>query len=405
MSKKMQTGEQGKREMYYGNIPSEVVKELTPEIRRQYFLWDEMFKRQIELYPARLFPVVKEIFGKEYPDGTEVTMRSTEYVVDKVYGQGEKRIESIRSDLLVQIGSRDLYHMECQMKCDGHMAVRMLEYDMNIALREADVDRDGSKVRFPQSAILYLDSGENTPDVETCTIVFQDGTEYEYRIPVLKVQRYTPEMAGEKGLCLLLPFFPIRFRRRFEAVMKKAKDPVRAAQARKEMEALKKDLTKFIGKCIIIIKREEENGTLSGRAGADIVELMGKACDHLYGKEPELLKVVHEVMEPAIKLLSERMDEKIAEYQRALKLLSEEKYEKIEELAAQKKEFELYSEKMDEKIAEQEKEFKLYSEQLICNCIRQYKEEGRTKEQVESVLQKIFSIALVDAKEKIERYW
>lgn len=99
------------------------------------------------------------------------------------------------------------------------------------------------------------------------------------------------------------------------------------------------------------------------------------------------------------------MDEKIAEYQRGLKLLSEEKYEKIEELAAQKKEFELYSEKMDEKIAEQEKEFKLYSEQLICNCIRQYKEEGRMKEQVESLLQKIFSIALVEAREKIERYW
>ncbi len=168
---------------------------------------------------------------------------------------------------------------------------------------------------------------------------------------------------------------------------------------------VKNDLTKFIGKCIIIIKREEENGTLSGRAGADIVEIMGKACDHLYGKEPELLKEVHEVMEPAIKLLSERMDEKIAEYQRGLKLLSEEKYEKIEELAAQKKEFELYSEKMDEKIAEQEKEFKLYSEQLICNCIRQYKEEGRMKEQVESLLQKIFSIALVEAREKIERYW
>lgn len=85
-----------------------------------------------------------------------------------------------------------------------------------------------------------------------------------------------------------------------------------------EMEALKKDLTKFIGKCIIIIKREEENGTLSGRAGADIVELMGKACGHLYGKEPELLKEVHEVMEPAIKLLSERMDEKIAEQQENL---------------------------------------------------------------------------------------
>ena len=195
-------------------------------------------------------------------------------VVDKVHEQGERRIESIRSDLLVQIGNKDLYHMECQMKRDGHMAVRMLEYDANIALREAE--GDGKKIRFPQSAILYLDGAENIPDMETCTIIFQDGTEYEYQIPVMKVQGYTPEMACEKGLCILLPFLPIRFRRRFEAILKKKENPVKEKDAYGEMETLKKDLTKFIGECIMIIKREEENGTLSNRVVRISWSLWGK---------------------------------------------------------------------------------------------------------------------------------
>ncbi len=60
---------------YHHQIPGKVLEEMTPDMKRQYFLWDEMLKRQIELY-----------------------------------------------------------HMECQMKPGGNIAVRMLEYDMNIAL-------------------------------------------------------------------------------------------------------------------------------------------------------------------------------------------------------------------------------------------------------------------------------
>lgn len=33
-----------------------VLKKLTPEVRRQYFIWDEILKRQIEKYPVLLFP-------------------------------------------------------------------------------------------------------------------------------------------------------------------------------------------------------------------------------------------------------------------------------------------------------------------------------------------------------------
>ena len=101
---------------------------------------------------------------------------------DIVYEYGEKRIESVRSDLLIQVGSKDIYHMECQMKQGGDIAIRMLEYDMNIAsvhgLEWAEIAQAGNvykhRLKFPKSAILYLDK-QKTPDAESCVIVFRDS--------------------------------------------------------------------------------------------------------------------------------------------------------------------------------------------------------------------------------------
>lgn len=39
----------------------------------------------------------------------------------------------IHADILLKVG-RDLYHFECQMEKDRGMVLRMLEYDMNIAI-------------------------------------------------------------------------------------------------------------------------------------------------------------------------------------------------------------------------------------------------------------------------------
>ena len=218
MEKEKQTSNQNNGETYHGTIPKEVIKDMSPEVRIQYFFWDELLKRQIQLHPGMFPPLVKEIFGKEYPAGTSITILSTEYIVDRPYGCEEKRIESIRSDLMIQIGSRDIYHMECQMKQGGDIAVRMLEYDINAALVHSleqvenfqKIHNTGSRpykyqLRLPKSAILYVDSTKWTPGQESCTIVFPDGTEYEYNVPVLKVQAYTPERMAEKGLNILFP--------------------------------------------------------------------------------------------------------------------------------------------------------------------------------------------------------
>lgn len=139
------------------------------------------------------------------------------------------------------------------------------------------------------------------------------------------------------------------------------------------MEALKKELTKLVADCIIIINRKEENGTLSNMAGADIVELMGKTCDYLFSKEPELLREVHEIMEPTIKLFSEELKEQ------------------------KDTEFKLFSEKLNE---QNDKELN----QHIQNCILQCKSEEKNKLQTEQILQKIFSLSSKAVKEILENF-
>ncbi len=413
MKKEKQTAPPNEESKYYDEIPPEILENMTSEVKRQYFLWDEMLKRQIQLYPEMLLPLIKEIFRKEYPVETNIKMLSTEYVVSKVYEYGEKRIESVRSDLLIQVGSKDMYHMECQMKQGGDIAIRMLEYDMNIALAHGlewvELAQAGNtykhRLKFPKSAILYLDNTKNTPDAESCIIVFPDETEYEYRIPILKIQKYTPAMIEEKNLNILLPFLPIRFKRKFESILKARDNPIQFEKALEKMEVLKKDLTKLVADCIIIINREEENGTLSNSTGTDIVELMGKTCDYLFSKEPELLREVHEIMEPAIKLFSEELrEQKDAEFRLFSEKLTEQK----------DAEFKLVQETLEKQIAKQQDEIDQKNMQLIQkdkqlnqhirNCILQCKADGKTKLQTEQMLQMIFSLDSKAAGEILENF-
>lgn len=60
--------------------------------------------------------------------------------------------------------------------------------------------------------ILYWGNAEQE---EVCFIRFADDTTHSYRIPVVKVQGYMPQMIEEKQLTILIPFFPIHFRRYF----------------------------------------------------------------------------------------------------------------------------------------------------------------------------------------------
>ena len=66
-------------------------------------------------------------------------------------------------------------------------------------------------MEFPRSCVIYLRSTKNTPDVEEVELLLPDGQVCVYRVPTVKVERYTKDSIFEKNLLLLLPFYVMRY--------------------------------------------------------------------------------------------------------------------------------------------------------------------------------------------------
>lgn len=366
--------------MFQDSLPKEIVKELTPEVRRQYFLWDEIMKREIELYPRLILPMVKEIFHREYPEDRRVVLLSTEYTVSRIHEKGEKLLHAIRSDLLMKIES-DLYHFECQIEKDGKMVFRMLEYDVHIALTHGKMmyknksSRSEFAVSFPKSAVLYLGNIENVPEYENCTLYFPDGTEHLYKVPVMRVQGYSPEEIEEKHLNILIPFLLIRFQ-----------EKIKKASEKNEKSSLKRDLTEFILKCTAVLNNEKERGVLSENIRKDVGEFLWKACGYLLEEDTELYREVSAEVEPAIKLSREIIGE-----------LEED----IQKLQDSNQELQDSNQELQDSNQELHQELENGCRRLIAISQR----DGKSKKETRALLMAVFALSEKEADEKMKTYW
>lgn len=143
-------------------------------------------------------------------------------------------------------------------------------------------------------------------------------------------------------------------------------------------------MTEFIRKCIIIIDREKENGTLTDTAGKDIVEFLSITCSHLLKNEPELSEEVQKIMKPTIKLTREILGEEISELKNLVKLEREKAAEEIE--------------LEREKVAEEQ-------ERCIKKSVMRNQQNGQTRQEVKEYIQDIFSLSEEKAEEKMKQYW
>mgnify|MGYP007003808970 FL=1 len=335
---------------YYGNIPNEILEEMTPEIIEQYYLWDEVAKKEVERYPWLILPLIREVFHKIYPPNVRIRLLATEYVVKRIHKGSGSTLNSIFADIAVQIGDGDIYHLECQMNKDHEMVLRMLEYDIHIGLVYG-IGNYGKRtfpgmrheLVMPRSVILYLDHAKVIPAEEICLIRFADGTTHEYRVPVMGVQSYTTEMIEKKHLNILIPFLPIRFRRNLKGK--------KNGEMMSVLGMVRKDLTELVRECMMIIEREKRNGTLTEDAGKEIIELMDITCSHLLRNEPELKREVQGIMRPIVMTYTERFDEAVK---------------------------------------------RLITKEYVA---------GRSRKEVKTSIRDIFSLDEKEAEEKMEKYW
>lgn len=292
-------------------------------------LWDEIMKKETFLMPEQLFPLIKEIHKKTYPKGTEIYPLATEFSVERAE---TKEITSIRADITVIVAKKDIYHLECQMSNDGTMVLRMFEYDVQLALSYIQESKGGMELKFPYSAVLYLQDNGNIPEKLTCRIKFQDGGIYEYKVPVVKVQDYTLEEIKEKHLCVLIPFLPLRFRKTLKMLRQQGETEV------------KEELTSFYQQIILLLEEEVRAGYLSNTNRNTIISLLSKSMIRVFYRNEELLKEVVAMTEPILELEFEKYEKVIAAQEKRLQekercLQENEKHlqEKEKHLQAQKK--------------------------------------------------------------------
>ena len=76
------------------------------------------------------------------------------------------------------------YHVECESSLpDGKIAIRLFEYDAQIALDEGVVTEETLTVTFPNTAVLYLRTFKKTPDKMKYVIITPGGT-VQYDVPI-----------------------------------------------------------------------------------------------------------------------------------------------------------------------------------------------------------------------------
>ena len=198
---------------------------------------------------------------------------------------------------------KEVYHFECHLSHDGTMVLRMFEYDVHVALNyptstpSSDSGASQISLTFPRSAVLYLQDTQNTPDYLQCQIHFQDGGAYTYKVPVLKIQAYSLAEIEKKHLNVLIPFLPLRFRK---------KSTKNADTGKISFHLSKEELTSFYQELILILDREVKSGQLTEHNCSTILSLLRKSMIRVFYQDEILIKEVVKMTEPILELEIEK---------------------------------------------------------------------------------------------------
>ncbi len=258
-------------------------------------LWDEILKAIVDAMPEQLFPLFKEVYGKEYPKGTPITLLATEY---STYQKNPNAPPSSRlTDITLLVNNTDYYHLECQMENEREMVIRMIAYDLHVAMKYTVFDEQKSDelvMYFPRSAVIYPSKNQHLPEVLRCHIIFQDGSEHIYQIPTVRIQSYSLREIREKHLNIFIPYVLLRLRPKLNP---KRKHPL-----------TKKELTDLVNEAILVLKDELCNGYLTEQEYNDYINLFRFAADKIFENEKhsEFRKEVDRMTKPLIELPSVR---------------------------------------------------------------------------------------------------
>ena len=246
-------------------------------------IFDDVFRTMIEKMPYLAVPLINEVFHTSYPQDVPIIQLRNEHQQEN----GE-----IITDSCLKIGNK-LYHIECQSTDDTTMAIRMIEYDFSIAVENAHKQGRRYRMDFPRSCVLYLRSGNNTPDFLGVEMALADGNIVLYQISTIKLETYTKDSIFEKNLLMLLPFYIMRYEKNIHEM---SENPELFQCLLNEYEEIRTNLVK------------ELSGADKAALYMDLNKLIIKIADYICQSEEVVRKGIGEVMGgKVLELESERL--------------------------------------------------------------------------------------------------
>lgn len=168
-------------------------------------IYDGAFRTILNDCRQLIIPVINEIFGELYVGDEKVEFFPNEHFLDQQDAADRERITDTNFRIIGKTVKK--YHLECESSWpDGRIAIRLFEYDAQIALDEGEITEETLTVIFPHTAVLYLRAYKKTPDKMKYVIVTPGGT-VAYDVPIMKVQTYSLTDIFEKRLLFLIPFY------------------------------------------------------------------------------------------------------------------------------------------------------------------------------------------------------
>lgn len=175
----------------------------------QHQIFDNAFLSCCVWHKRLMIPLVNEIFNKNIPADAFIESETNEQYRKGSDSTGKEKLIKRITDALIRVGGGK-YHLECESKNDGQILIRIAEYDMQIAFLDAVLENHTVRMRFPDTAVIFLRNHRNLP--EEGDIIYSNETQsFEHKIPFVKVCNYTLQELVDKDLYLLFPFYLMRY--------------------------------------------------------------------------------------------------------------------------------------------------------------------------------------------------
>lgn len=192
---------------------------MTKEETTERVKLDEILKSLFKVSNKVLITMMNSLFQENFDiESTEISFEDNELQTDE--------FNIIRGDLFLKLINQEKphhYHIELQTLNDNSMVIRMLEYGISKAKEIAKYEGDQEETVFyiPKQLVIFIEENPNIKDELRLRLVFPDGQEIRYVVPVMKYWEYSKEDILEQKLYPLLPLQVFKLRYQMERIKKR----------------------------------------------------------------------------------------------------------------------------------------------------------------------------------------